>query len=87
MNRVKIAFVSFALLFSLSAAVATRPKCDCTQITNYYWNGSGYSLAGVFGVDYYCASSTSTCTYFQLGNAYQGCRIGTFTPLHANQKK
>jgi hypothetical protein len=87
MKRIKLAFISFAVLFAVTAAIASRPKWDCTGVTNYYWNGTGYSLAGVFGADYFCASSSNPCTYFLLGNSYQVCRTGTYTPMHANQKK
>jgi len=86
MNRVKLLFVSFALLSSVTAAIATRPKFDCTGVPNYYWNGSSYILTGVFGRDYYCALSTNTCTYFLNGNNYQACRTGSYTPLTGIKK-
>jgi len=58
------------------------PNFDCTGVQNYYFNGFGYFPVGQFGIDYYCASSSNVCTYYQVSpGVYAACRIGTYIPI------
>ncbi len=62
MNKIKIKWtiLTFAILFSIGSAFATRPRALSTL---YYYNGSGYVPAGTLGVNYVCETSPNVCTY------------------------
>ena len=52
MNKIKWTILTFAILFSIGSAFATRPRANFGSL--YYWTGSGYALAGTEGMNYVC---------------------------------
>ena len=85
MKKIKMTFMTLAILLSVGGAIASRPKP--MQSGLYYYNGSGYFPAGQLGVNYVCETSASVCTYTKSGNnyiPYQNAstyfRIGATTP-------
>ena len=68
MNKIKWTILTFAILFSIGSAFATRPHALMGTI--YYWTGSGYAPAGTEGVNYVCETSSNTCTYTYSNGQY-----------------
>ena len=87
MQKIKFLLLFTAVVGAVAGALATRPQQACTMEPNYYWNGSGYSPAGVMGTDYICVMGNSTCTYDLLGSTYEQCQMGIYTPLKAISNK
>jgi hypothetical protein len=77
MKKVKTTILSLAVVFSVCAAFATKPHWDCSQLQQYYFNGTVYVQAGQF---YGCMAGTTTCTYYTLngGITYSPCFVGTY---------
>jgi hypothetical protein len=67
MKKIKWTILTLAILFSIGAAFATRPK---HYQTLYWYNGSQYLAAGVMGQNYTCILSSSTCVYSYSGGVY-----------------
>jgi hypothetical protein len=91
MNKIKWTILTFAILFSIGSAFATRPHANFGSL--YYYNGSGYSLAGSEGVNYVCESSSNICTYTYSGGVYTPYQtsstfinLGATTPSKPEQK-
>lgn len=79
MKKVKWSLMSLAVLFSICAAFATRPRFDCSNMTQYYFQGGIYLEAGTEGIDYQCETGTGTCTYYTAdGIHYFTCALGQF---------
>ena len=83
MKKVKIIMSAAAVVISLGAAFVSRPQQDCLLVPRYYYNGAGYIAAGIFGKDYICLNSTSTCTYYGGNGTYLPCQPGSYMSLHA----
>lgn len=81
MKKIKWTIMSLAIIFSICAAFATRPKFDCSQVTQYYYTGGTYMPAGSYGVNYICVGGSTTCTYYtpNMINFYP-CQLGSYTP-------
>ncbi|HWK03369.1 MAG TPA: DUF6520 family protein [Puia sp.] len=84
MKKIKLLIMTLAILLSIGGAFATRPHYDCTFSTQYFWNGSGYSPAGQFGVNFGCLSSANSCSYVLVNGVYTQCRVGTYASLNAD---
>jgi hypothetical protein len=67
MNKIKWTILTFAILFSIGSAFATRPRAYQSL---YYYNGEGYLLAGELGVTYVCETSSNVCTYTYSDGEY-----------------
>ena len=81
MKRIKFMIMTLAIALSIGGAFATstRQSQDCQGATQYYFNGSGYVLAGKIGVNYICATpSSNVCTYYKVGTTYTPCMWGTY---------
>ena len=82
MKRIKFMIMTLAIALSIGGAFATSPRVlqtGCEGATQYYYNGSGYVLAGKIGVNYICATpSSATCTYYKVGTTYVPCMWGTY---------
>jgi len=80
MNKIKWTFMTLAILLSIGGAFATRPRCDCFQSPQYYFNGASYNLAGQLGVQYNCwVPSANTCTYTTTdGIHFIACQNGNY---------
>jgi hypothetical protein len=79
MKKFKWTILSAAILLSVSGAFATRPRFDCSNDTQYYFAGGGYSLAGIEGVNYVCSSGSGTCTYYTTdGVTFFPCQAGIY---------
>ena len=87
MKKVKLVIPIIAIVIGTVTAWASRQQQGCMLLTQYYYNGSGYSPAGVLGTDYVCSSGNSICTYYHIGNSYASCQSGIYTPLHARSLK
>lgn len=79
MKKIKLIIMTLAILLSIGGAFATRPHYDCTFSTQYFWNGSGYSPAGTFGISFICMAGVNSCTYVLVNGGYTQCRVGTYT--------
>lgn len=80
MKKIKLTIMTLAVLFSISAAVAFRPKPVMSGL--YYYNGTAYLPAGTEGVNYVCESSTEICTYILQNGVYTPYEIeATYFPL------
>jgi len=80
MKKIKWTIMTLAILFSISAAFATRTH----HFQNlYYWNGSSYQPAGTMGVTYACVTpSSNVCTYTFSGGVYTPYMTGSnYTPI------
>lgn len=79
MKKIKWTIMTIVILFSITAAFAFRPHA---YQTIYYYNGSGYSIAGTMGVNYTCEESTEVCTYTYSNGIYTPyITDATYTPL------
>jgi hypothetical protein len=67
MNKIKWTILTFAILFSIGSAFATRPRAYQSL---YYYTGSGYAIAGELGVNYVCETSSNVCTYTYSDGEY-----------------
>ena len=92
MNKIKWTILTFAILFSIGSAFATRPRA--TFGTLYYWTGSGYAPAGTLGINYVCETSSDVCTYTYSGGVYTPYQtlssyvtLGATTPSKPEPKK
>ncbi|ACU57578.1 hypothetical protein [Chitinophaga pinensis] len=65
LKKVRCSFLVLAVILGAGSALATTVKTNTLrEVTQYYWNGSGYAVAGVEGYDYVCEwSQFGTCTY------------------------
>jgi hypothetical protein len=80
MNKIKWTILTFAILFSIGSAFATRPHAAFGTL--YYYNGSGYLPAGTFGVNYVCETSSNICTYTLSGGVYTPYQTSAnYTPI------
>ena len=80
MKKIKLSIMTLAIALSIGGAFATSPHVtqDCQGATQYYFNGSGYILAGKIGVDYLCTTSNTVCTYYKVGSTYVPCMNGSY---------
>jgi hypothetical protein len=80
MKKIKMTFMTLAVLLSVGGAIAGRPKPLQTGL--YYYNGTQYLPAGTLGVNYVCESSPNVCTYTKSGNNYTPYQtLSTYTPI------
>ena len=92
MNKIKWTILTFAILFSICSAFASRPHALGTL---YYYNGEGYlPVSGTEGVTFVCESSSNTCTYtysngeyIPYQNAATYISLGATTPAKPEPKK
>jgi Family of unknown function (DUF6520) len=92
MNKIKWTILTFAILFSIGSAFATRPHALGTL---YYYNGEGYlPVSGTMGVNYVCETSSDVCTYTYSGGVYTPYQtlssyvtLGATTPSKPEPKK
>jgi hypothetical protein len=77
MKKIKLTILSLAVVFSISAAFATKPHWNCTDYVQYYYNGSGYTQVSAL---YGCTQNPlNTCTYYTInGINYTPCLSGTY---------
>lgn len=77
MKKIKWSILSLAVIFSITAAFATKPHWDCSFLPQYYYNGSGYlPVAQQYG----CMQGAITCTYYTQngGISYFPCTTGVY---------
>ncbi len=80
MKKIKWSILTFAILFSIGGAFASRPNALVSGL--YYFNGSGYSPVGQLGVTYVCVTSSNICTYTLSGGVYTPYQIASsYTPI------
>jgi hypothetical protein len=80
MKRIKWTVLSLAIIVSVCGAFATRPKFDCTTLTQYYFTGGTYMPAGQINIDYVCTQGSIICTYYTTngGITYTPCIVGVY---------
>lgn len=82
MKKIKLALMATAILLSVGGAFATKLHSDCTGNVQYYFNGTSYIQAGVYGYNYICMDGpSSTCTYYILNGSYAACQPGVYTTI------
>ena len=86
MSKMKSAGLLVALLSVTIAAFKSAQQDPCWYRPQYYQVGNSYYLAGELGVDYYCALSINTCTWYRPNpvtqpNYYLPCQSGTYTVI------
>jgi len=81
MKKIKWTILTFAILFSIGGAFASRPHALVTGL--YYYNGSGYMpVTGQLGVAYVCESSPEVCTYTYSQGVYTPYQtLSSYTPI------
>ncbi len=87
MKKIKFTIMTLAILLSIGGAFASHPHFDCRTATQYYWNGTTYVLAGVYGADYICTGESGTCTYTCSNNVYTPCQFGSYDPVPQKKAK
>jgi hypothetical protein len=80
MKKIKLSIMTLAIVLSIGGAFATSPTVNqqCQGFTQYYYNGSGYVLAGKLGIDYLCESSAQVCTFYKVSGTYVPCMNGLY---------
>lgn len=86
MNKIKLAFIAFAILTAVGGAFATSTCFQCEHQTQYINNGGGYVEVGEYGYNFDCFVTGGICTYYKpdpIGqpNVYSPCHIGSYMPL------
>jgi hypothetical protein len=81
MKKVKLAFITMAILLSIGGAFATRSRVDCRFSPQFYKVNSSYVPAGQEGEDYLCQTGPGVCTYIKVGNNWQACQTGIFVQI------
>jgi len=88
MKKLKFVLTSSAIILAVIAAFALRENIqNCTDIHQYYRDGSTYKSAGEFGVDYLCSASTDTCTFISDAGSYSPCHTGTHVSIPDKQRR
>ena len=77
---IKWTLMSLSVSLAVSGAIITRlHHDDCSNLPQYYLNGSVYTPAGTYGINYVCTEGGGTCTYYTLDNVnYLPCQSGTY---------
>ncbi len=91
MKKVKLLFISSALLLAVGGALANKIHDQvCFGFDQYYLSGSAYYPAGIFGVTYVCLDyPIITCTYYRPNpisqpNVYVPCLTGQYYMVQAH---
>jgi Family of unknown function (DUF6520) len=80
MKQIKWTILTFAILFSIGGAFASRPHT--LQSGLYWYTGTQYMPAGQLGVTYVCESSSNTCTYSYSYGVYTPYQTAAnYTPI------
>ncbi|MBO9200969.1 MULTISPECIES: hypothetical protein [Niastella] len=85
MNKVKVAFIAFAIFAGVGGAFGTT-CVQCENSPQYIWTGAGYMRVGLYGEDWDCFVAGGICTYWipdPIGqpNVYAPCHEGSWFPL------
>ena len=79
MQKFKWSILSIAVILAVCGAFVTRPHFDCSTMTQYYYQGGVYFVAGEEGVDYTCIDGESVCTYYtNNGQTFFECQPGQY---------
>ena len=84
MKRLKLILSSVAVVVAATGAFAIREqKQPCTDLPQYYFDGSRYQPAGQLGIDYLCqaAAINDTCTFIRQNDSFLPCSYGTHIPV------
>lgn len=81
MKKIKWMIMTLAIVFSVCAAFATRPKLAGDGQLYHMLSNGAFIAAGTFGVDYFCPDSPNTCTYTFDGAHYWPYMSGDYTPI------
>jgi hypothetical protein len=92
MKRIKFSLVTMAIVAAVCCAFATAPKHDiCDFEPQYYYDGSNYWPAGVYGYNFGCDDDPAiTCSYYKpdpVGhpNTYATCHLGDYIYVQINK--
>jgi hypothetical protein len=82
MKKIKWTILTFAILFSIGGAFASRPHALVSGL--YWYNGTEYLPVGELGVTYVCEASSLVCTYTYSNGVYTPYQIASsYTPINA----
>lgn len=85
MKKIKMVLLAVAIITAVTGSFAAKKKFDCYNQIQYHQPTPGnYTLAGTWGVSYYCTGGApQTCTYIlnPFTQQYEACRVGIYTPL------
>ena len=89
MKKIKLVFISIAVSFAITAAFATRVKAPCEYMTQYININGNYTMAGTYGLNYFCVGSVGVCTWYKPwpSSAWTPCRSGSYFPIEQLNKK
>jgi hypothetical protein len=83
MLKLKLAFISAAIICALGGAFAGKAKQSCENRPQFFKYAGGYYPAGTYGEDYVCTGTGGFCTYYLTNpvdpNSWAPCRTGTFS--------
>jgi hypothetical protein len=82
MTKLKLAFISMAIIGGVCGALASRVTDFCEYQTQYYKFNNSYYPAGVYGSDFTCVGAAGICTYYKTDpfdpNSFAPCHQGSF---------
>ncbi|MBS1567641.1 MAG: hypothetical protein JST39_24875 [Bacteroidetes bacterium] len=81
MKKLRLILSGAAILLACGGAVA-KHSFDCSYSTQYYYNGTTYIEAGVFGEDFTCLNLPGVCSYYEVDPIFHP---GVFAPCHYGQ--
>jgi len=82
MKKFRVILCGAAILLASGAAVAKKISESCLYATQYYYNGSTYVEAGIFGQDFSCLNLPGVCSYYEPDPIFHP---GVFMPCHMGQ--
>ncbi|OQP40361.1 hypothetical protein A4D02_15710 [Niastella koreensis] len=83
MKKLKVLFITTAIVLALGSAFATRVCNVCDYSTQYIFSMGAWQDAGEIGYDYVCTGTTGVCTYYRPNpifqpNYYAPCKAGNY---------
>ena len=88
MKKIKFVFVGLAVTGAISAAFATSFKAPCEYMTQYFNTNGSYTMAGTYGLDYFCVGTVGVCTWYKPwpSSDWTPCRAGSYRPIEEFNK-
>jgi hypothetical protein len=83
MRKIRILFVSIAVVTAVGGAFASKEKAPCEYMTQYFNNNGSYTMAGTYGLDYFCVGAVGVCTWYKPwpGSDWTPCKAGYYLPI------
>jgi hypothetical protein len=71
MKKLKVLFITTAIVLAIGSAFATRVCDACTYSTQYVFSMGAWQDAGEIGYDYACVGTIGFCTYYRPNPIFQ----------------